>query len=363
MQEGTFGMISDWKCAIRSAVSEFENHENLTSNQKLICAAYFSITKAIKDEYRSDPEFYDVVLENDEDLEILFNHSRRSMDENVLREWKNLGLPKEFFDEAKRILEGDMKRIRRVKDIRICPDLEALSGSETIPPFVEERYTPFRKFFGSGGCSFLKVWERMPEFLEKEFAVATRNGDAQLPLFKGDETIAYVDSEEKEFHIKKDDGRYWGLALCAFLISKNLRSIPDGVVATIKRMLVDRYGESALREKHLFVPLYGATLAAMIYQKSDPESATLKDLTPEMLEKAFYFVESCSTEALLFGFIPVENKSIRVYVKGDYSPDYWSRSPLTDQRKKRREEIQKELSAFFPGLKAARKASRNYQSL
>lgn len=358
-------MISNWKCAIRSAVAEFDEAQDLTPNQKLICAAYFSITKAVKDEYRSDPEYYDVILADEENLEILFNNSCSVIDENVLPEWRRLGFPKELFDRAKSIREADMKRIRSVKEIQIRPEAKDLEGSETIPRHVDESYASFKKVFGR--CSFLETWERMPKFLEKEFSVAVKNGTEQIPLFKGESPIAYKshfdydEPEKKEFVVRKDDGRYWGVVLCAFLVSKNLRRIPEDVVSTIKSMLVDRYGENTLREKHLFVPLYGAALAAMIYRKANPESATLKDVTREMLEKAFYFVESCSTEALLFGFIPVENKSIRSLVGGDCN--YYSSTPLTEQRKKRREEIQKELSDFFPGLKAARKASRNYVSL
>lgn len=360
-------MIANWKCAIRSAVAEFDEAQDLTPNQKLICAAYFSITKAVKDEYRSDPEYYDVILADEENIEILFNNSCSVIDENVLPEWRRLGFPKELFDRAKSIREADMKRIRSVKEIQIRPEAKDLEGSETIPRHIDESYASFKKVFGR--CSFLETWERMPKFLEKEFSVAVKNGTEQIPLFKGESPIArqfYFDCDEpekKEFVVRKDDGRYWGIVLCSFLVSKNLRRIPDDVVAMIKKMLVDKYGKTVLRERHLVVPLYGATLAAMIYQKTDPESATLKDLSREMLEKAFWFVESCSTEALLFGCIPVESKNMRIMISGDCSPDYWSSVPLSEERKKRREEIQKELSDFFPGLKAARKASRNYVSL
>lgn len=341
----------DWECVITNALGFCKRNRALTQKQAYFCAAFNVITKATLKEYSSDPDYFDVVLEGEEDLSILGNSAEYLIEHSVLKAWRSLGFPVEIFFEAKKLHDKEILRCRKIKDIPALPNFDAISRVESIDPFVGKSYSSFQDFFGKS-ASFSEVWSKLPKFLEQEYAVAKHNKTRQIPVFERENGIAY--EFDGEFKVCDNNITYWGLAACIYLVAGKHEAFPKVAIKTIKQLLVDNFGKRRLWQGYLYVPIYGATLTARLRQRGINEQATLEDIINDDFDEVWKFVRLCSSEALLFGGIPVDSGYIRE--QGEWGCT--RESKISSYQKSQREEIFKSLLPFFPGLKEARDASR-----
>lgn len=346
--------MTNWQALIKKVlgdISTIGENENLTQKQIYFCAAFNVIAKATVEEYENDPDWYDVMLEDAGDLSILRDCARDFIETKVLDAWRKLGLPVEFFIEAKKLHDEEMLDYKKVKDIPESPALGAILTAEDISPFVEKKYTSFRDFFGST-ASFSEVWSKLPKFLEQEYAVAKLNKTRQIPVFDHENQVAY--ESEGEFNVCDHRTTYWGVAACIYLIAGKHEFFPKLAIKTITQLLVDNFGVRRLWQGYLYVPIYGAALTARLRQRGIKERATLADITNEDFSEVWKFVRLCSSEMLLFGFIPVDSG----YIRESDDWGYVTVKKIDSYEKNQREKIFKSLLPFFPGLKEARSASR-----